>query len=180
MAAAPAPPVEHEDHLSVISEIANAGVAAIRNPEPLAPAGIAVGSEPDDAGLPRADLQAEALEPDLSPALGMAEAVDHFEPDMADEPGVFALNGYEAAADSMTGAVASHDPLLSAGVGESVESSFQALANSVFMRNTGAVDGMIRDMLRPLLKTWLDDNLPTIVERLVRAEIERVARGGRT
>jgi cell pole-organizing protein PopZ len=28
-----------------------------------------------------------------------------------------------------------------------------------------------------MLKTWLDDNLPTLVERLVRAEIERVTRG---
>ena len=37
----------------------------------------------------------------------------------------------------------------------------------------------VRELLRPLLKTWLDDNLPTMVERLVRAEIERVARGGR-
>jgi uncharacterized protein len=28
-----------------------------------------------------------------------------------------------------------------------------------------------------MLKTWLDDNLPGIVERLVNAEIERIARG---
>jgi cell pole-organizing protein PopZ len=28
-----------------------------------------------------------------------------------------------------------------------------------------------------MLKAWLDDNLPTMVERLVRAEIERVSRG---
>jgi cell pole-organizing protein PopZ len=34
-------------------------------------------------------------------------------------------------------------------------------------------------MMRPMLKTWLDDNLPALVERLVRTEIERVARGGR-
>ena len=32
----------------------------------------------------------------------------------------------------------------------------------------------MRDELRPLLKEWLDDNLPPMVERLVRAEIERV------
>jgi uncharacterized protein len=36
---------------------------------------------------------------------------------------------------------------------------------------------MVRDMLRPMVKTWLDDNLPTLVERLVREEIQRVARG---
>ena len=35
-------------------------------------------------------------------------------------------------------------------------------------------------MLRPMLKAWLDENLPAMVERLVRAEIERVARGGRS
>jgi uncharacterized protein len=34
-------------------------------------------------------------------------------------------------------------------------------------------------MMRPMIKSWLDDNLPGIVERLVRAEIERVSRGGR-
>ena len=34
-------------------------------------------------------------------------------------------------------------------------------------------------MLRGMLKQWLDDNLPKLVERLVREEIERVARHGR-
>jgi cell pole-organizing protein PopZ len=36
----------------------------------------------------------------------------------------------------------------------------------------------MREMLRPMLKNWLDDNLPAIVGRLVRAEIQRVARSG--
>jgi uncharacterized protein len=34
-------------------------------------------------------------------------------------------------------------------------------------------------MLRPMLKQWLEENLPGLVERLVRAEIDRVSRGGR-
>jgi uncharacterized protein len=34
-------------------------------------------------------------------------------------------------------------------------------------------------MMRPMLKDWLDENLPGLVERIVRAEIERVSRGGR-
>jgi len=33
-------------------------------------------------------------------------------------------------------------------------------------------------MLRPMLKTWLEENLPAMVERLVQAEIERVTRKG--
>ncbi|TGV63965.1 DUF2497 domain-containing protein, partial [Mesorhizobium sp. M00.F.Ca.ET.149.01.1.1] len=36
---------------------------------------------------------------------------------------------------------------------------------------------MAEEMLRPMLQDWLDNNLPTLVERLVREEIERVARG---
>ena len=42
------------------------------------------------------------------------------------------------------------------------------------------IEEMAREMLRPMLKQWLDDNLPVMVERLVRSEIERVARGGRS
>jgi cell pole-organizing protein PopZ len=37
-----------------------------------------------------------------------------------------------------------------------------------------SLEDLVRDMLRPLLQTWLDENLPGLVERLVRAEIARV------
>ena len=32
--------------------------------------------------------------------------------------------------------------------------------------------------LRPMLKDWLDQNLPAMVERMITAEIQRVTRGG--
>lgn len=38
------------------------------------------------------------------------------------------------------------------------------------------VEGLMTEMLRPMLKAWLDDNLPALVERLVQAEIERLTR----
>ncbi len=38
------------------------------------------------------------------------------------------------------------------------------------------VEDLVREMLRPMLKEWLDANLPSMVERLVRQEIERIAR----
>lgn len=38
------------------------------------------------------------------------------------------------------------------------------------------VEGMIREMLKPLLKEWLDANLPRIVEQKVEAEVQRIAR----
>ena len=42
---------------------------------------------------------------------------------------------------------------------------------------TLTLEEMIRQELRPLLKAWLDENLPPLVERLVKAELERIARG---
>ena len=71
------------------------------------------------------------------------------------------------------------DGLLSAPLGESVMSAFEALAATVVLQNTPMLERVMRDLLRPMLKTWLDDNLPPLVERLVRTEIERVARGSR-
>lgn len=38
------------------------------------------------------------------------------------------------------------------------------------------LEGIVRELLRPMLKQWLDENLPSIVEEQVQAEIERVAR----
>jgi cell pole-organizing protein PopZ len=68
-------------------------------------------------------------------------------------------------------------PLLSAEANAAVGAAFGSLANSMLVGGNRTIEDLLRDMLRPMLKTWLDDNLPQLVERLVRAEIERVSRG---
>ena len=67
--------------------------------------------------------------------------------------------------------------LMSESATAAVTSAFGNLAHTVLMQNARTLDDLVREMLRPMLKNWLDENLPTIVERLVRAEIERVSRG---
>src|SRR5260370_23644430 len=67
--------------------------------------------------------------------------------------------------------------LLSANTTAAVDSAFNSLAHTVLVQNSRTLDDLVREMLRPMLKAWLDDNLPNMVERLVRAEIERVSRG---
>lgn len=67
--------------------------------------------------------------------------------------------------------------LMSSNTMASVESAFNALANTVLSNNARTLEDLVKEMLRPLLKSWLDDNLPSLVERIVRAEIERVSRG---
>lgn len=58
-----------------------------------------------------------------------------------------------------------------------VDSAFNSLAQTVLGNNARTLEDLVKEMLRPLLKSWLDDNLPGLVERIVRAEIERVSRG---
>lgn len=64
----------------------------------------------------------------------------------------------------------------------------EASAASAFGNLTGALlvpqsdrtlEDVTRDLLRPLLQAWLDENLPGIVEEQVRAEVERIARQSR-
>ncbi len=69
------------------------------------------------------------------------------------------------------------DPLVSDDAGASVNAAFSQLTHTIFAANAKTLDDIVKELLRPMLKGWLDENLPVIVERLVRAEIERVSRG---
>lgn len=69
------------------------------------------------------------------------------------------------------------ESLLSNRTAAVVDSAFNSLAQTVLVQNARTLEDLVREMLRPMLKSWLDDNLPGLVERLVRAEIERVSRG---
>jgi cell pole-organizing protein PopZ len=67
--------------------------------------------------------------------------------------------------------------LLSPRLAEATASAFGRLSESRNLES--GFEHMTREMLRPMLRHWLDTHLPNIVERLVREEIERVARRGR-
>ena len=67
--------------------------------------------------------------------------------------------------------------ILSRTTVSAVESAFNSLANTVLSNNARTLEDLVKEMLRPMLKSWLDDNLPGLVERIVKAEIERVSRG---
>jgi cell pole-organizing protein PopZ len=71
--------------------------------------------------------------------------------------------------------------LMSAATTAALDSAFHALAQNAQAQAAQARDGrtleeVVSELLRPMLKAWLDDNLPDLVESLVRAEIERVSR----
>ncbi len=78
---------------------------------------------------------------------------------------------------SFSGPAAPDHTLLSPRASAAVDMSFNSLAHTVLAQNARTLEDLVREMLKPMLKSWLDENLPNMVERLVRAEIERVSRG---
>ena len=72
-------------------------------------------------------------------------------------------------------------PLMSASAADAANSSFNQLADTLMARALGerSIEDMTQDLLKGMLRNWLDAHLPSLVEKLVREEIERVARRGR-
>jgi len=57
-------------------------------------------------------------------------------------------------------------------------SAFGSLSSALLMPKDGrTIEDVVRELLRPLLKEWLDQNLPRIVETKVEEEVHRIARG---
>jgi cell pole-organizing protein PopZ len=128
-------------------------------------------SEPEESGdvLELSEAQMTAVQP-VNSANGAME--DDF-----DEPAP-AVNGSPArgivAREELSGS-----SLLSPNADATVTSAFSTLANTILSNEARTLEDIVREMLRPMLKAWLDDNLPPLVERMVRDEIERVSRGRR-
>ena len=69
------------------------------------------------------------------------------------------------------------DSILSQHVAESAASHFGNLAQTVFMPGEGrTLEDVVKELLRPLLKDWLDTHLSAIVEAKVQSEVERISR----
>jgi cell pole-organizing protein PopZ len=68
-------------------------------------------------------------------------------------------------------------PAAAAAAAASVEALLRRLdqeGGPLNLRSAPTIEDVVRSELRPLLKSWLDENLPGLVERLVRAEIEKL------
>ena len=157
------PQAEIEQTLS-ISERFEGDTPKSSNPildltEPAAPP-TAKSSEPEIASEPKAGAEPESFLNDRKTEAEFDEAGDRMPMPS------FAETSKEG-----------RDRLLSQETSAAVDSAFNALAQTVLVHNARTLEDLVREMLRPLLKSWLDDNLPSMVERLVRAEIERVSRG---
>jgi cell pole-organizing protein PopZ len=132
--------------------------------------------EPEPSGMPFTTVDAQ---PDI--VFSEDPADPEPEPEMPEPAMVMAEapvdDSLEDARQTLSEQMEMDRPLLSRSATVAVDSAFASLTHTVLSQNARTLDDLVKDMLRPMLKAWLDDNLPGLVERLVRAEIERVSRG---
>ena len=121
------------------------------------------------------DLDVSPAGPDVDPFPVEAVSESVFAPDPDPQP--------EADTASRT-AAGGYDTLVGDSAAASAASAFAGLASSLKKSEPmesstpsgPTLDELARALLRPMLKEWLDANLPGIVEAQVRKEVERIAR----
>ncbi|ASR06666.1 DUF2497 domain-containing protein [Rhizobium leguminosarum bv. viciae] len=163
--------------------------SGFRQPEPQP----AVTPEPPRAAAPQpqpaqpvfpdaaASIQHVAIQQPAEPMFTETQRLAVAEPAPAVETALPAMEPVQSSTERFLPSVMDEvqPTLLSEGAGLQISRSFEELAAAIDGAERRSLDEIAEDMLRPMLREWLDDNLPTLVERLVREEIERVARGPR-
>ncbi|MEJ5019240.1 PopZ family protein [Ochrobactrum vermis] len=136
-----------------------------------------------------ADADISLEEADLSVEEGVAETVDallesELDAEIEQEPAIAEQETpvQPEAAAPVVEPLAKTQPIahmMSQIAERQVAAAFQDLNHAVRAEPRRSFDDIATELLRPMLQDWLDNNLPTLVERLVREEIERVVRGDR-
>jgi cell pole-organizing protein PopZ len=121
-----------------------------------------------DPPAPAPVLEPKPIRPEPTPAAAFTPDQMPTEPEMNDAPLPDSLVPPESLiSDKTTDAAAS-------SIGALVRSMTTEKSVAISKSSSITIEDIVREEIRPLLKAWLDSHLPTLVERVVRAEIERV------
>ncbi len=144
----------------------------------------AVSSSPIVAPVHAADAEEDerAEEPEAEAVEPIAEFSPEPVAEQADTPDVLELTSpmpeAVAEAPAPSAPAGSLDGLLSSTSAEASRNAFAALSQLQVRSEEGrsnTLEGLVADLLKPMLKEWLDRELPSIVERLVSAEVSRLS-----
>ena len=148
--------------------------------KPVAPSRAAANSQ-DEIDAMLAEIDGPKATPKPQPAADVLDLTEAMAAPAAPTPGPApSFRTIDGASDVVFSSKPERLPdraLISNETIAAVDSAFNTLAHTVIGQNARTLEDLVREMLRPMLKSWLDDNLPGMVERIVRAEIERVSRG---
>jgi hypothetical protein len=170
--AAPAPSNNQDDIDALLSGLDDATSAEEIRADEIRP------PQPDPEVLELTDEMAVPTPPPPQPSFRKVEPQDDLEfTETAAARAIQRQRVFEPPPVFESPQAASSPAILSRTTVSAVESAFNALAHTVLSNNARTLEDLVKEMLRPMLKSWLDDNLPGLVERIVKAEIERVSRG---
>ena len=135
-----------------------------------------------EAAQVRRQRESDGETPAMSEASDDAALADD-EDDVFDLASEDELIEHDALALPEAAAAAGNAPLLTEDARMSMQDSFAALSMlaepgarpQIVRSGETSLEGLVRELLRPALAEWLESNLPGIVERLVAAEIARIA-----
>ncbi|KZL06348.1 DUF2497 domain-containing protein [Pseudovibrio sp. Ad26] len=165
-----------QDDLDKLFDDAPAEMEPAPTPEPE----VVKDAEPDVLELTQKE-QIDEQSSSLKIIEGLADEDKEEDGDIAflDQPGPEAFGLSSMGQDDILEPSAAKSPaetLISSATDEVVSSAFNGLANTVLSKNARTLEDLVAEMLRPMLKGWLDQHLPSVVERLVRQEIDRISR----
>ena len=178
---------EDDEEQPAAEAVAEAAPEPEAEPEPEPVAEVEPDPEPEPEPEPEAALEDEALEltdrvedeaEPVEEPISVAEDImivdreDEVEPEPEPEP------DFMAEPEPVAEETEEEDALVDAAPASAAAGMFAALSENlrVSSEQGQTLEGIVREMMRPMLKQWLDDNLPSIVEEKVQAEVERIAR----
>jgi cell pole-organizing protein PopZ len=176
-----APEPTMEEILASIRRIISEDEPAAEAPPAAAPAALHV-VEPEPAPEPEPEVAAEAEHEDileLTDPVVEAPAVEthgdiEISPAPAPQPAPAPVRAPEPVLAART---YDEEPLVGAAVSDAAATAFGRLSQRIAMPADGTtLEDVVRELLKPLLKSWLDEHLRAIVEAKVEEEVERVRR----
>jgi len=179
-----------EEILASIRRIISEDDAPAADASATPPAAVEAAPEPEPEPAPEPEMEEEpAFAAEEDDVLELTEPVEtpRFEPEPEPAETVGDLDVFRAAPEpapapaparsAPAAPVAREEPLVTGRAAETAASHFGQLAQSIAMPKEGrTLEDVVRELLRPLLKEWLDQHLSSIVEARVQAEVERLSR----
>lgn len=157
----------------IISDDDEGAPASSAEPEPVAKPQPAPPPPPPPPPPPKEDIL-ELKDPLPEPARPVIDMEDAFEEDKVDDDRAPSMAVHD-----------DEDSILSDTAKSAALTGFSKLASNIPLeRGTtphrssdgSTLEDIVRDMLNPMLRVWLDENLPKIIEKLVQKELEKLAR----
>jgi hypothetical protein len=148
-------------------------------------------SEDDEPQAPAAEAPMELKAPPAEPVMTLSAKIPPapaleddlvFEDDVAPtpppQPRAAAPQTPRPAAPVFAAPAEEAEPIMSEPTVSAAAGAFTRLAGTLRVAEMPGqtLEGIVRELLRPMLKEWLDENLPAIVEARVEAEVDRIAR----